>query len=253
LAKWFQLRPLKAIGIWLAAQIGGILVSMSLALMFRALAFEAFTVPTNSMAPTLLGAHVVGSCPRCQQKAYGSLPDSVFDQNMPDIYAICGHDYRGCRVPGNGPRGSQDRFVVSKLHEPRRWDLIVFRYPEDPATFYVKRLVGLPGEQIVIKDGAAWANGEKLMPPEEFANLHYVFDSSEWGLPKWTVWGDERRPARLSKDEYFVLGDNSERAKDSRFWEQGADGHSPYAVPKEYIHGVVTTIYWPLSRWRAFK
>ncbi len=48
---------------------------------------------------------------------------------------------------------SGDRFIVAKFYKPRRWDLTVFRYPENPSVTYVKRLVGLPGEEITIKDG----------------------------------------------------------------------------------------------------
>ena len=55
----------------------------------------------------------------------------------------------------------------------------------------------------------------------------------------------------LADDEYFVLGDFTWRSVDSRFWEEGAVGHNPYAVPESHLHGVVTHIIWPPSRWRG--
>ena len=61
------------------------------------------------------------------------------------------------------------------------------------------------------------------------------------------------RPAKLGDDEYFVLGDFSPQAKDSRLWREGAPGHTPYAVPASHIRGVVTHIYWPPKRWRILR
>ena len=68
-----------------------------------------------------------------------------------------------------------------------------------------------------------------------------------------TMWRAPDRPAKLGADEYFVLGDFSQQAADSRLWETGAPGHPTYAVPQSYLIGVVTHIYWPPSRWRILR
>jgi signal peptidase I len=145
-----------------------------------------------------------------------------------------------------------DRFIVSKLIKPQRWDIIAFRYPVDPSVNEVKRLVGLPGETVEIDDGAVWIDGKRLTPPAPFERLHYVdeIDGGRWG-PK--LWGTRLRPAKLGDDECFVLGDFSERSGDSRLWEVWSPDHPSYAVPESYIKGVVTHIYAPCDRLRAFR
>ena len=143
-----------------------------------------------------------------------------------------------------------DRFLVAKFLAPKRWDIVVFRYPENPATLYVMRLVGLPGETIHIEGGAVWANGNRLEVPDSLRGIEYLS-----ALPAWhtDLWGSKDRPAVLAKDEYFVLGDFSPQSKDSRLWEQGASGHNPFAVPASHMRGVVTHIYWPRQRWRILR
>jgi signal peptidase I len=116
---------------------------------------------------------------------------------------------------------SGDRILVAKFLTPQRWDLVVFQYPENPSLVYVDRLVGMPGEEILVRDGS--------------------------------VWGSAERPALLGDDEYFVLGDFSAQSNDSRMWKKGAAGHNPFAVPESHLIGVVTHIYWPLDRWRIFR
>ena len=74
-----------------------------------------------------------------------------------------------------------DRILVCKLIAPRRWDLMVFRYPEDPTVNYVKRLVGLPGEKLAIRDGAVWINDAKIDPPAfDRRNSLFADNRMEW-------------------------------------------------------------------------
>jgi hypothetical protein len=112
------------------------------------------------------------------------------------------------------------------------------------------RLVGLPGEELFIKDGAIWIDGTRLNPPAEIAPLQFT-DARERSVGE--TWGSPERPAKLGADEYFVLGDFALRSSDSRVWTYETDGHPPYAVPRSYIEGVVTLIYWPPGRWRVFR
>jgi signal peptidase I len=141
-----------------------------------------------------------------------------------------------------------DRFLVAKFLPIRRWDLVVFRPPHDPANVYVMRLVGMPGEEIEIINGSVWVNGRKLTPPTSLMGIEYAIEmEGEFRA----VWGSPQRPAQLGLDEYFVLGDFSRRARDSRMWEQGAPGHNPFAVPASHLVGVVTHTYWPPARWET--
>jgi len=127
---------------------------------------------------------------------------------------------------------------------------MVFRYPADPTEIYVKRLVGLPGEKLAIRDGAIWINDERIEPPASVAGIHYS-PTVEWnGQP---LSGPGSQPVELGPDEYFVLGDFVDQSSDSRFWDQGAPGYPPYAVPESHIVGVVVNIYWPVHRWTSFR
>jgi signal peptidase I len=141
--------------------------------------------------------------------------------------------------------------MVCKLIKPRRWDLIIFHPPEDPSTLYVKRLVGLPGEKLEIRDGAVWVDGKKLEPPESIAKIRY--SATIEFLEGMTISGAGLTPIKLGPDECFVLGDNVDAAHDSRFWRTGFPDHPAYAVPSSQIEGVVINIYWPISRWTSFR
>ena len=165
---------------------------------------------------------------------------------------MCSREFRSCEVahPSHVEHPG-DRVVVTKFIQSQRWDVIVFRVPEDPKMFFCMRLIGLPGETVTIKDGAVWINGKKQTPPDCCKGIEYL-DRIEGGWPD-PVWGSAGHPAKLGADEYFVLGDFSACSKDSRLWQHGVPGHPPYAVPGSYIVGVVTHIYWPPSRWRVLR
>ena len=124
----------------------------------------------------------------------------------------------------------RDRFLAAKFLTPQRWDIIMFRYPENPATLYVMRLVGLPGETIQIEGGAVWANGKRLEIPESLGGIEYMS-----AIPGWPtdLWGSKDRPAVLGEDEFFVLGDFSPQSKDSDCGNKGHWGiiRLPYRRP----------------------
>jgi signal peptidase I len=123
--------------------------------------------------------------------------------------------------------------------KPKRWDAVVFRYPLEPDLIYVKRLVGMPGEEIDIRDGGVWINGLRQEPPAHLGPLRFVrVDEMLAVFPQ-----QPQLPVRLGPDEHFVLGDNTNSASDSRVWG---------AVPRSHLLGVADVIYWPLARWRTF-
>ncbi len=212
--------------------------------------FEGYAVVANSMAPALLGQHCRGSCTGCGGTVFASPPrDPRFGPPESHQLGICGDCLKTCEIPVQGvPPHTADRFLACKFLKPRRWDMVVFRLPEDPQVNYVKRLVGLPREELEIRDGDVWIDGVRLEKPPEIAGLEYLREIEH--VPAVSCWAG---PLRLGPDEYFVLGDFSARSKDSRLWETGAPGHPPYAVPRSHMLGVVTHVYWPPSRWRVFR
>jgi len=247
----FKAGCLRSFLAWLATLIPALGMVALMFFAFCPFVLEAFSAPTNSMAPTLLGDHWQGICPRCGAPAFAS-PLRPLEPIPPEgLLMVCSTERRACRV-SDPPRDTlpRDRFVVNKLIKPRRWDVILFRYPENPDINYMKRLAGLPGEEVVIRDGAVWINGRRLEPPRSIRGIEYV---TEFEHEVARVWGDENNPAVLGPGEYFVLGDFSARALDSRLWHEGAPGHPPYAVPESYLIGVVTHIYWPPRRWRVLR
>lgn len=100
-----------------------------------------------------------------------------------------------------------DNLIVDKLSyrfgEPKRFDVIVFPYQHEENTFYIKRIIGLPGETIQVVDGYTYVNGEILSGDVYGAQ---VMDSP----------GMAAEPIELGEDEYFVLGDNRNHSSDSR-------------------------------------
>ena len=100
-----------------------------------------------------------------------------------------------------------DNLIVDKLsyrfQEPKRYDVIVFPYQHEENTFYIKRIVGLPGETIQVVDGYTYVNGELL-------------SSDVYGAEVMNSPGMAAEPIELAQDEYFVLGDNRNHSSDSR-------------------------------------
>jgi signal peptidase I len=247
---YFKSRFWRSVQAWLPTLIPQVAILLFLLLIVRPFGFEAFSISANSMAPTLLGPHLSGKCEVCNGPAFGSPNPHDPQSNFP-INMICKDHLHTSRVKDfDRELNSGDRIAVAKFIEPKRWDIVAFRLPSQPDMIYVKRLVGLPGEQIEIKAGGVWADGKRLEPPEAIREIEYLSE-----IPLWRsqLWGTANRPATLGPDEYFVLGDYSAASMDSRFWNHGAPDHNPYAVPKSHIHGVVTHIYWPVSRWRALE
>jgi len=243
----FKVRITKAIQAWLPTLIPMALVMTFTVLIVRPYYFEAFKTQANSMAPTLLGRHWQAVCSECGSKCYTTPQNERFkDRNRP--FMICDQFHVTQPATHDDEIHHADRFLVGKFYEPRRWDLIAFDYPENPEEKRVARLVGLPGEEITIRNGQVYANGVALTPPGSLNGMKYLNDV---GFN--TLWGSPEKPAVLGADEYFVLGEFSLQSNDSRLWETGAPGHSPYAVPKANVIGVVINIYWPRSRWRAFR
>jgi signal peptidase I len=246
----FKSRLRRSFQAWLPTLASGAAIAALGLLVVRPFLVETFSVPTNAMAPTLRGNHVQGTCPECGRPTIATVPAFAMGSPSARLQSMICENFH----VSQGMVGTRvflgDRFLVAKYLKPRRWDLVVFRNPREPSECYVKRLVGLPGEEILIKGGAVWANGTKLTPPDSIREIKYL---SEFPQARVTVWGSADHPAQLAADEYFVLGDFSANSEDSRFWTQGAPGHHPFAVPESYVCGIVTHICWPPQRWRILR
>ena len=146
--------------------IESIVVAFLLAFMFRAFVAEAFVIPTGSMAPTLMGAHKDLFCEYCGYQFQASA-SSETDQETNAISdkvivaAACpncrGLNRLDLRGNPNHATFAGDRILVSKfdyvLGSPDRWDVFVFKFPNQARQNYIKRLVGLPGETLLIREG----------------------------------------------------------------------------------------------------
>lgn len=149
-----------------------IAIAFVLAFLFRAFEAEAFVIPTGSMAPTLYGANKDVTCSECGcHYVIGASDDfgstGVLMPGNRVHTSICPN----CQNPQKIFRDAifkGDRILVNKfpyeLGDPTRWDVIVFKYPEEAKTNYIKRLVGLPGEQVQIASGDVYVRKSDAEP-----------------------------------------------------------------------------------------
>jgi signal peptidase I len=116
--------------------------------------------------------------------------------------------------------------IVNKLAyvlgKPKLGDVIVFHFPRDPEQEYIKRVIGLPGDHIEIKEGRVFIDGEPL--EEDYISASPVYQVT----------------VDVPEDELFVLGDNRNNSSDSHSWG---------SVPLDYVVGKAVLIYWPPTQW----
>ena len=121
-----------------------------------------------------------------------------------------------------------DRVLVLKFWyhlpslDPKRGDVVVFKYPVDPRRDFVKRVIGLPGETVELREGKVYVNGVQIAEP-------YVVNTDTYTMAA----------TEVPKDSYFCMGDNRPNSQDSRFWG---------FVPRNFLKGPVVFRYWPLTR-----
>lgn len=188
------------------------LIALFLALTIRWCLVEPYRIPSGSMEPTLHGDPGFGK------------GDRVFVNKW--VY--------GLRYPFMNKR-------IWQGNAPQRWDVVVFKTVEKDAVHntLVKRIVGMPGEHILIRDGGVYANGELLeLPPDLPRDQYYT---SPLGAPYGVQ--DVDAFCNVPEDHYLVLGDNSAHSRDGRYFGW---------LPNENIVGRVSCIWWPPQRWRDF-
>lgn len=133
------------------------------------------------------------------------------------------------RVDGHSmePTLQSGEFVIVnklayKFGTPESGDVIVFHYPRDPNQEYIKRIIGLPGDEVKISNGTVYLNEQPIQEPYIAAPPNY---QSDWDVPT---------------NSLFVLGDNRNNSSDSHNWGP---------VPMEYVIGKALVVYWPPEKW----
>lgn len=126
--------------------------------------------------------------------------------------------------------------ISYRFNEPKRGDIIVFRYPKNPQEYFIKRLIGLPGEEVQIKEGKVFIYNEEN--PDGIAlEENYLEDGTR-------TYGLSDKKTKLNENEYFMLGDNRNSSKDSRSFGP---------VNSSYITGKVLLRGWPFDRIQLFE
>ena len=142
-----------------------------------------------------------------------------------------------------------DRFMVDRTLSPRRWDIVVIQSAQPAGQVWPVRVIGLPGETISLRGHSLSINGLDSPIPVELERIS--FDAPLQGYPDR---GGSDGPFTLGPGEFFVIGDNTSRAMDSRHWMQSyGTGVHLGAVPERAIFGVARAIYWPASDRRVFR
>ncbi len=173
--------------------VEAILIALLLALFIRTFVVQAFKIPSGSMKDTLLiGDHILVS---------------------KFIYGI--------KNPFNDA-------TLIPFKKPQRRDIVVFKYPVNPKQDYIKRVVGLPGDTIEIKDKKVYVNDE---PQEE----KYAIFLDNKILPAHVQRRDNMGPITVPENSLFVMGDNRDNSYDSRFWN---------FVDLKSVKGKAFILYW---------
>jgi signal peptidase I len=174
-----------------------LVVAVILALFVRTFGFQAFKIPTGSMEPNLL----------------------VGDHLLVNKFIF-------------GPSSSGVERAVLPMRDVERGEVLVFKFPEQPDRDFIKRVIGLPGDTLELRNQTVYINGAPLVEPY----AHYQ-------LPPGTGAGngedgDVRRkygPVTVPQDHYFMMGDNRDDSQDSRYWG---------FLPATYVKGRALFIYW---------
>jgi signal peptidase I len=194
-----------------------IIIAVLLFVVLRTFVVEAFKIPTGSMENTLL----VGDFLLVNKAVYGA--------EIP---------FTGRHLPG--------------FRHPQRGDIIVFKWPKDPSKNFVKRLIGLPGDTVEMRDGAVYLDGRRLNEQyvmhtepnsdpsgEEFEwQRDFLVKGAEASVgdhPSRNNWG----PLIVPEGNYFVLGDNRDNSYDSRYWG---------FVPDSLVTGRPLLVYYSYER-----
>jgi signal peptidase I len=168
----------------------------------RIFAFQAFKIPSGSMEDNLLiGDHIV-------------VNKFIYGPKAPLL---------------NG---------LLPLRDVRRGDVIVFRFPEQPEVDFVKRVIGLPGETILIHDKEVYIDGRALEEPYAVFDDPQIYPAGSFLPEPWRS-RDQFGPFEIPEGQYFAMGDNRDHSHDSRYWG---------TVPRPMIKGRAFMVYWSFDQ-----
>ncbi len=245
----FKLSLPRSVGYFFANLICEAALALGASAFLRTALVHPYACNKLACAPTLIGAHRVDKCPNCGATLFvratePESPVSGLDDRAND--GICEKCKKFSVAKNPSVENHRADLVMSALFlAPKRWDLVTYAPPDRSSkeqVIFVGRVVGLPGETVVVKDGAVFINGQKQPPPPEIAGIEYLSEIVE-GYPAATF-VDRESPDQLGQDEFCVLGDFSKNSLDSRYFGP---------VPRKKINGVVTVCYWPPNRWRIWR
>jgi signal peptidase I len=131
----------------------------------------------------------------------------------------------------SGPSLTSFERMVLPLREPKRGDVMVFKYPDEPERDFIKRVIGLPGDTLELRSKKVYINGQPLDEPY----VHFLEPASEGQEVTQFDVRERYGPVRIPDGQYFVMGDNRDNSQDSRYWG---------FLPRHYIKGKALMIYW---------
>ena len=186
--------------------IDAIGIALVLALVLRTFLVQAYKIPSGSMEPTLLiGDHIM-----VNKMIYGlRMPDSLFGLRPFD---------------GEIPYGQ----YLFKLENVHRGDVVVFVFPLDPTKDFIKRVIGVEGDTIAVRNGHVLLNGQPMVDPHG----HYEIPAANRSPYSQR---DNYGPVTVPPGHLFMMGDNRDRSYDSRFWG---------FVDRNEVEGRAMFIYW---------
>lgn len=192
-----------------------LLITLIFAVFARTWTVQAFKIPTGSMEENLLiGDHIL-----VNKFVYGTALSRLEAAFFP-------------------------------VQRVRRGDVVVFKFPEDPTRDFIKRCIGLPGDEIEIVDKVIFVNGLRVEDQEyAYREDPRVYPSSVF-LHEGYRYRDNYGPTTVPEDHFFFLGDNRDHSNDSRFWGP---------VPADHIKGKAFLIYWsfehsdPSTEWPGYR
>jgi signal peptidase I len=175
-----------------------IVIAVILALFIRTFVVQAFKIPTGSMENNLLiGDHLL-------------VNKMVF-----------------------GPATTGLERTLAPVGEIKRGDVVVFKYPEEPDRDFIKRVIGLPGETLEVREKKVYINGKPLDEPY----VHFLQPPSSPEYNEVTSFDVRERygPVTVPPEQYFMMGDNRDNSQDSRYWG---------FLPRDLVKGKALLIYW---------